>query len=47
MFQNSANGRRQAALAVNVEPGPDALGEARDVALARLTADAVGSRDAC
>jgi D-alanyl-D-alanine carboxypeptidase len=47
MFQNSADGRRQAALIVNANPGPEALGEARDVALGQAMADALASSDPC
>jgi D-alanyl-D-alanine carboxypeptidase len=47
MFQNSAGGRRQAAVIVNANPSPEAVGEARDVALKRAMADALGNRGPC
>jgi D-alanyl-D-alanine carboxypeptidase len=47
MFQNSENGTRQAAVIVNVNPDPGAVGEARDHAMQRAMADALGHRDPC
>jgi D-alanyl-D-alanine carboxypeptidase len=47
MFQNSADGRRQAAVIVSANPAPKAVGEARDVALKRAMADALASVEPC
>jgi len=47
MFENSADGRHQAAVIINANPAPGGADEARQVALQRAMADAVGSRKPC
>ena len=43
-FQNTEDGRHQAGLVVNANPGPDAIGEERSAALAAAMSAALGGR---
>jgi D-alanyl-D-alanine carboxypeptidase len=47
LFQNSADGRHQAAVIVNANPAPEGVGEARDIALSHAMARALGSPHPC
>lgn len=46
-FQNTEDGKHQAALVVTANPGPEALGEQRQAALGAAFSDALGGGKAC
>jgi D-alanyl-D-alanine carboxypeptidase len=47
IFHNSEDGKRQAAVMVNVNPAPEAVGEARGQTLSVAMSDALGGRKSC